>query len=200
MRRPRERFHLEHLLQVNQFGIALETAAAGTPLRVCFINEHTPILNNQVKIQKPLQMKVVISTKGKTTLIPDAVCTISDGIKEVLFFLELDRGTEILKSTNGHPDFLKKIKAYLGLFDSKEYKNISECPGNDHNGFRVLVTAPDDARLNNLFNLSRDDPEDTHFFWFTCMENIRPDAILGNIWQSTSAPGHLSSIVPGYSP
>ena len=69
--------------------------------------------------------------------IPDGALVLSKGKKRLLYFLEVDLGTEALSSS--HYSFLDKVALYENYFDSKIYLKDLNFLNYSFKGFRVLV-------------------------------------------------------------
>jgi len=90
------------------------------------------------------------------SFIPDGVFTITDNKtkKTLLFFLEVDMGTETLASTNRNPsDVREKIINYQNWFRSGRYKRYSKILNARLKGFRLLFLTNSMARLKPMCNL-----------------------------------------------
>jgi hypothetical protein len=115
---------------------------------------------------------------------PDAAFSICDTTqdKTVLFFLEVDRGTEITaspKRTSG--DIRQKILRYGTCFDTCAYKKYEELWHCQLNGFRLLFVTADTARLINLCLLVQAMPP-SEYIWLTAADRMFADGISAEIW------------------
>ncbi|MFX0133047.1 MAG: replication-relaxation family protein [Candidatus Hodarchaeota archaeon] len=122
--------------------------------------------------------------------IPDLVFELSKNNKYYLCFGEIDRGTE-------HPNkYLKMIKWYLnyfssGLFRYKYNFNIAFCliivPSIERlNNMRKNATRLVETRQIELLNRYELDlaKHFLRFIWITLKDNIKPELIFTDIWQS----------------
>lgn len=113
---------------------------------------------------------------------PDAAFIITDihRQKSVLFFLEVDMGTEPLSSEGGG-DIREKVQRYKKYFRSKGYKRYEVLWGGPLNGFRLLFLAHSDSRLGPLCSTIRS-MGSTGFVWVTLADSIFKEGVSGRIW------------------
>ncbi len=115
---------------------------------------------------------------------PDAAVSICDTTqdKTVLFFLEVDRGTEILASPKREPtDIRQKILNYGICFDRQTYKKYESLWNCQLNGFRLLVVTDSVARLSGLCSLVQAMPP-SDYIWLTDKDRMFEDGISAEIW------------------
>ncbi|MCY2953519.1 MAG: hypothetical protein NTU53_16300 [Planctomycetota bacterium] len=87
---------------------------------------------------------------------PDGVLSITHAAqqKAVLFFLEVDRGSQTLASPGrGCADIRQKILNYQGYFRSPRYKRYQQVWNCHSRGFRLLFLAKTAERLSALCRL-----------------------------------------------
>jgi hypothetical protein len=89
----------------------------------------------------------------RLSIIPDAAFLIGKAGKKLLYFLEVDLGTESLTGTDYA--FQDKISAYGEYFDTGRYRVDFENDG-EFRGFRVAVIVDSERRLANILNLAKD--------------------------------------------
>ena len=117
-------------------------------------------------------------------MIPDGVFTITkkDAKKTLLFFLEVDMGTETLAKTKRVPgDIRQKIINYQTLFRSNHYKRYEKIFNAELNGFRLLFLANMPARMKAICNLVQQMPP-SNFIWVTNQERMFSHGISAEIW------------------
>ena len=115
---------------------------------------------------------------------PDAVFIITDRDqrKSVLFFLEVDMGTEpIASSVRDKQDITSKIASYQTYFRSRRYKRYEQTRNVSLNGFRLLFVTSDPLRTQRLCRAVRSLPP-SDFVWVTSRERIFSEGISGDIW------------------
>jgi hypothetical protein len=118
------------------------------------------------------------------TLTPDAAFVIRDmaQAKAVLFFLEVDRGTETLASPKREStDIRQKILNYGMCFDAGAYKKYESLWNCELNGFRLLFVTDSVARLSTLCSLIQAMPP-SDYIWLTNKDRMFEDGISAEIW------------------
>ena len=184
----RDVYFLRHLLQLNDARIAVEKAAENHPaIRLLgFIPEYLGVKTKRGGVTKYLRDSVEDVNRRDETLhyTPDAVFALEKEGKHGLFFLEIDRGTEVL--TNPDKGFLKAIRFYYSYFISDAYQRYAEDFGcGAFKGFRVLFVVPSVERIGNMRRAaSQLQMKERRFIWLTNADRIRPEAVLAEIWQS----------------
>ena len=116
--------------------------------------------------------------------VPDAVfiLTDSDEARSLLFFLEVDMGSEPLDSSrSGRADIIQKIRTYQLYFESERYKRYEEIWHASLNGFRLLFVTANPRRMTSLCRAVHSaSPSD--FVWVTCQDSLFAEGISGSIW------------------
>lgn len=116
------------------------------------------------------------------TMIPDSVFTISHQEKTILFFLEVDMGTETLASTQHEPgDVRQKIINYQSLFRSSHYKRYEKIFNATINGFRLLFLSNTVSRMKKIGDLTQQMPP-SDFIWITDQNKMFSRGISAEIW------------------
>lgn len=146
---------------------------------------------------------------GETVVfLPDAVFTLahSDHKKSLLFFLEVDMGTETAASPTraSRKDLRTKIALYRQYFAGKGYKRYERRFAAEFHGFRMLLLANTVSGRDTLCRLVQEmKPSD--FVWVTDQESMFKEGIGGKIWAKggregkhgqASILGHLSEMPP----
>lgn len=115
--------------------------------------------------------------------IPDGIFSISyEGQgKSLLFFLEVDMGTETISSNNPvSKDIRKKILCYQHIFKKQAYKKLESLFQCQFNGFRTLFVANTEYRLKQLCKLTKS-MTSTDFIWLTDKNSIFQNGISDKI-------------------
>ena len=133
---------------------------------------------------------------------PDAAYMLTDTQqpKSVLFFLEVDMGTEPVASKGaGNRGIQEKILRYQQYFRSKTYKRYEKIWGPSLNGFRLLFMTNSPSRLNSLCSVVRASrPSD--FVWVASDDRMFAQGISGDIWVRGGLPDQApESILDGLS-
>jgi hypothetical protein len=107
----------------------------------------------------------------KITHAPDDVFALAYNGRPALFFLEIDRGTEVL--SNPENGFLKMVRFYLTYLRDGGYQRYREGfgVGEPFKGFRALVVTTSSERVQHIGQaagrLPFDPPQAKHFVWLT---------------------------------
>ncbi len=124
-------------------------------------------------------------TVREVKFTPDAVFILTNAArdKSLLFFLEVDCGSETLSSPQRNmSDIRQKILNYQWYFQSlkyKRYEEIFEVPF--LHGLRVLFLAKTVGRLAALCRLTQE-MEPSEFIWLTEQERLFADGVFAKIW------------------
>ncbi len=115
-------------------------------------------------------------------MIPDGVFTISHKEKALLFFLEVDMGTESMASTQHEPNNVRqKIINYQSLFRSNHYKRYEKIFDAELNGFRLIFLTNSFSRLKKMCELVQEmRPSD--FIWITDQNQMFEQGVSAKIW------------------
>lgn len=191
-RTPKDYYFLRHFLKANDFRIALtqgiESDNAGIKL-LGYIPEYYGEKNDKGGSVKYIR-DFICDTHDQSVVIhhtPDAVFALEKDGKPALFFLEIDRGTEVL--TNPEKGFLKSLHFYLNYWVSGKYKRYHEdfvCE--PFRNFRTLIVTTSQARVDNMrqaaHNVSIDPPQVKRFIWLATDDRLARDSIFQPIWYS----------------
>lgn len=167
---------LIHLLQIERENQCLFT-------KKLTISSHNL---NQGNAENPLIMERFSNdnTSENHSMIPDGVFIITDKETEktLLFFLEVDMGTETLVNTKLTPnDVRQKIINYQALFSTGQYKRYEKIFKAKLNGFRLLFLSNNSARLRALCKLAREMPP-TDFVWLADQDQMFSNGLSAEIW------------------
>ncbi|MEE4264859.1 MAG: replication-relaxation family protein [Desulfobacteraceae bacterium] len=182
-----EPLFIEHELLVNWFFIHLfHMQRTQSRLKVQpLITSSKGFQNGRIKRQPILARLSTNETNGdKYTIIPDGVFTISDRKKRkvLLFFLEVDRGTEPLVNKKRMPgDIRHKIICYQRVFKSGRYKGFEKTFQAKFQGFRLLFLINESRRMTDVCNLVQQMvPSD--FIWATTRDQMDSLGLSASIW------------------
>ena len=176
---------VDHELLINWFYIHLIQIHQSLPDLT--INPRAPcfILNNEEKHYEFFKSLIRIETGDDfVEFVPDGIFTIwHRGIgKSLLFFLEVDMGTESSVSLDRSPkDVRQKISNYQTLFRTNHYKRYEEIFKSKYNGFRLLFLVNSSSRLVSLCRLAQEMPP-SDFIWLTDQESMFTHGVSAEIW------------------
>jgi hypothetical protein len=164
-----------HLLQVErdnpQFAVQHFTTSSHD---LKMGNSDNPVLQGRFETDE--------TSKNTLTMIPDGVFIISYQEKTLLFFLEVDMGTETLANTKNEPgDVRQKIINYQSLFRSSRYKRYEKIFNATINGFRLLFLSNTFSRMKKICNLAQQMPP-SDFIWVTDQSQMFSRGISAEIW------------------
>ncbi len=180
-----DRFFLDHLLLVNWFRIHLlqiERSISDLSLRYLSPVSFAETFHTGGSVPPSEQNG---GQKNLTDFIPDGVFAITrtrEDPKTLLFFLEVDMGTEAIVTGNrNHNDVRQKILNYQTLFRTGQYKQYESVFNSKLNGFRLLFLANSNARLISLCRLVREMPP-SDFVWLVDQERMCSHGLSAKIW------------------
>lgn len=175
---------LEHQLALNMVRIQFECM----PFLTC---SFLPYLSSLSKISVPLSPQGGI----QRDCIPDGVFVLSKEDKVLLFFLEIDRGTEPLKAKKeGATDILEKLDMYRVLFATKKYKRFEKAFNCSFKGFRMLLVSTSPARHESLCRLVASEPY-CDFMWLTDIESLISQGVHAAVWAKGGVSDYAVSLL-----
>lgn len=178
---------LDHQLLTNWFRIHLNEIEHATPeLSIRYLSPNSPFLK-QDNTDIPFIFEHLPSddsSKNSSGFTPDGVFSISHRQKQItlLFFLEVDMGTESVASPKRDPrDIRQKIINYQEYFQSNRYKRYEKYWDCILKGFRLLFLTNTNSRLLVLSRLVQEMPP-SDFIWLTSLEQMFSHGLSAEIW------------------
>lgn len=173
-------YHLQHLLQVNHVRSAIERACDLNNYELAWLNEHTI---RQRKLYDRFRVQDALGATQTTTLIPDGFFTLDTPQLWLSCFLEVDRGTESLK-TVAH-----KLNKYLAYFATNTYKErygVQDEQGNEiYPCVLTITTIP--KRVEHLKAIAQEVGA-SNIFLFAQLTNVTPESVFSQpIWQTVNS-------------
>jgi hypothetical protein len=169
-----------HQLLLNWARIHLNHIETITPrLKIRFLAHSSPFLPKEFS-----SVSVQSKSRELTSFKPDAAFSVCDSNldKTILFFLEVDLGTETLASPKrGLTDIRQKILNYGDYFDTLLYKRYERLWNCQLNGFRLLFLTDTFPRMSTLCSLVREMPP-SDFIWVAEKDRMFEDGISAEIW------------------
>ena len=184
---------LDHQLLVNWFRIQLSAIKRIVPsLSMRFLSGTSPFVEYGPDDRPSIADRA--PTNGPDAamcgFIPDGVFSIADDSrnKTVLFFLEVDRGTETLASPRrSRGDLRQKILNYQAYFRSERYRRYEQVWDCRLRGFRLLFVSDTAERLAAICGLVQDMlPSD--FIWATDHSQLIAQGAWARIWARGGRP------------
>jgi hypothetical protein len=139
-------------------------------------SDRRSVLHNRVRV--PGESDII-------TLIPDGVCALGHNElgKTVLFFVEIDMGTEARTSAAQYPgEIRRKLQCYQQLLSTGDYRRYETDFDAKFRGFRLLMVTPQPERLRALCRLVREVCT-TDFVWLTDRSGLLRQGIHAPIWR-----------------
>jgi hypothetical protein len=202
---PKDYLFLKHFLAASDFRITLTQACAARPeLRLLgFIPEHVVDGAAGSDLKKKVK-DVTTDTMNPGQKIfhqPDGVFALQRGESSALFFLEIDRGTEVL--SNPDRGVLKHVRFYLSSLVSGSYQRYQQEFGlaKPFRAFRTLFVVSSAERLKNIREIcgtSMFNPEHAkRFIWLTTEQALLDPDLLARSWTALGPSDSRGySIVP----
>lgn len=178
---------LDHQLLVNWFQIHLGHIKHVIPeLSVKFLSPTSPYLKVDHNHRPFIYEQLPVENKRPKPhgFTPDGVFSITHEKmkKSLLFFLEVDLGTESVSSLDrGQRDIRQKILNYQRYFQSRRYKRYEKTWNTRFKGFRLLFLTNTNSRLTALSRLVQEMPP-SGFIWLTDLERMFYEGLSAKIW------------------
>jgi hypothetical protein len=192
-RAPKDYYFLRHFLAINDFRVLITQACQDSPLQLIgFIPEYFGEKTVQGNVKKYIRDNVCDMT-NKTlqySHTPDAVFALGKDGNAALFFLEIDRGIEVV--SDPEKGLLKAIVFYLNYWVEGKYRRFeSDFGGVGFKNFRTLIVTTSQTRIKNLreavAKLSFSPAYVKRFLWATTQEQLTPQTLFTPIWKSLDA-------------
>ena len=185
---PKDYYFMQHFLGINQFRMDVTKACAKSEIELLgFIPEYYGSKKASGHTTKYIKDFIIDAANpaNKISHTPDAVFALQKSGKPALFFLEIDRGTEVL--TNPEKGFLKMLHFYINYAKSGKFKTYQEefkCAG--LKVFRLLIVTTSAERLENMREASGGgaggDTKLLRYFWLTTFAKVSAESFWQPIW------------------
>lgn len=185
---------IEHQLLLNRVAIYFRKLGEEPGIQVDFLLSKSALVPSASKIIR-IPVETDSQTEGAGSLeedfaYPDAVVTVSRANLEtsLLFFVEMDAGTETLRSGTGlYPSIEGKIQAYQLFLVGQEYKSYEKNWSVSFRGFRVLFVTENQRRADQIARVVSkmthpNKPWVTDFVWITTIDRMKEEGIAAPIW------------------
>jgi hypothetical protein len=187
MRAPKDYYFLRHFLAINDFRIALTRACEDSPMTLLgFIPEYVGEKTREGNVKKYLRDQVcdITNTSRRISHTPDAAFALGKEGKAALFFVEIDRGIEVLNDPE--KGFLKCISFYLNYWSERKFNRYEQEFGGQFQTFRTLIVTSSEKRLENMREAVTKYPFPNNyakrFLWGAT--NVNKELMFAPIWQS----------------
>ncbi|SYZ73724.1 hypothetical protein TRIP_C50005 [Candidatus Zixiibacteriota bacterium] len=187
--KPRDHFFMRHFLAINDFRIILKQACNREKVRLLgFIPDYQGERTERRGIAKYIRDVVcdITTERDQVSHTPDGVFALEKEGRTALFFLEIDRGTEIVSdNTKG---VLKSLRFYTNYLIEGGYQRYAkDFRIGTLKGFRALYLTTSKTRLINIrkaaFGLQV--PQKAkHFIWLALFQDITSGNLFLPVWRS----------------
>lgn len=178
---------IDHQMLVNWFWIhLLHIPKVVHQLSAQFLSPTSPFLKRD-EYDRPFVFERVPSEKKTdkiTGFTPDGVFSITNNEwqKTLLFFLEVDMGTETVASPKRDPrDVRQKIRNYQLYFKTGRYKRYEKIWNCQLHGIRLLLFTNSNERMVTICRLIRQMPP-SDFVWSTDQKRMFSQGLSSEIW------------------
>jgi Replication-relaxation len=181
-RTPKDYYFLRHFLAINDFHITLTRASLQSDIcLIKFIPEFKGEKTREGYVKKHIRDRVQAYSHT-----PDAVFALEKDGKPALFFLEIDRGGEVI--SDPQKGLLKAIVFYLNYWVSDKWTRYNKDFQREFKTFRTLIVTTSKERIKHIreatTNFPFKDPDVRRFLWITLESQVTKDWIFESIWQS----------------
>lgn len=187
--KPRDYYFMRHFLGINDFRIALTLACKTSDIRLLgFIPDYYGEKSERGVVTKYIRDVVcdVAHERREVAHTPDGVFALERDGKHALFFLEIDRGTEVVGDLA--KGVLKSLRFYANyLLEGKYQRYATDFNVPEFKGFRSLLVTTNTVRLENIRSASKslDVPDKAkRFHWVATDEQITLKTMFTPIWRS----------------
>lgn len=190
---PRDYYFMHHFMSISDFRIALTKACERHPLisLTGYIPEHIGAITKSGYLRKHITDQVNDPLDGKILRhTPDAVFVLSKQGKTALFFVEIDRGKELL--SNPQTGIRKMLRFYVQYAREQKYNRYANAfSTGSFTGFRLLIVTTSQRRLQNMRARSTSNalltPKFKRYIWLTTFEQLSTESIMSGIWLNLDA-------------
>jgi Replication-relaxation len=181
-RTPKDYYFLRHFLAINDFYITLNLACRESKIDLVeFIPEYKGEKTKEGYVKKHIRDRIQAYSHT-----PDAVFALEKDGKPALFFLEIDRGGEVI--SDPQKGLLKAIVFYLNYWTSEKWKRFNHEFQREFTTFRTLIVTTSKERIKHIREATSNYPFKDHdvkrFLWITLESQATTDWIFEPIWQS----------------
>lgn len=188
--KPRDYYFMRHFLSINDFRIALRLTCDVAGIRLLgFIPDYYGEKTDKGGVTKYIRDVVcdIASEHKDVSHTPDGVFALERKGKQALFFLEIDRGTEVVSDpTKGISKAIRFYAEYL--LTGKYQRYAKDFAVEQFKGFRTLLITSSVVRVENIRRAVGDLPvaeKAKQFFWLSTFEQVESAGLLSPIWKSS---------------
>lgn len=186
---PKDYYFMQHFLAINDYRIALKQACDSSSVKLLgFIPDYFGEKKQIGGVKKYIKDIIcdIHSDREEISHTPDGVFALEKNGKSALFFLEIDRGTEVVSNLN--KGVLKSLRFYMNyLLNGKYQRYAKDFSVENFKGFRSLYITTSDKRLQNIRQATDklEMPQKAkRFHWITTYEKIYDGNMFEPVWVS----------------
>jgi|GEM_PF-1153323 len=184
---PKDYYFLKHFLAINDFRISLTRSCDSSSVSLLgFIPEHLGVRTSKGGMMKYIRDIVsdVRRTRDDIRHTPDAVFALQNQGKAALFFLEIDRGTEIV--SNVEKGVLRSVRFYVSYLASGKYQRYArDFRVDQFRGFRTLYVTTSHQRVENIRTTASEfaaPQKAKQLLWISTFGDIEKRGPLDDVW------------------
>jgi len=188
-RQPKDYYFLKHFIAINDFRILITKACEASDIKlVGFIPEYVGEQTKEGFVKKYIRDRIADLAFSAVSYshTPDAVFCLRKEDKAALFFLEIDRGLEVVNDPS--KGFLKCAVFYLHYLIDKGYMRYEQDFGSVFSSIHTLIVTTSQPRLQHMREAvtAYPFPKDSvkRLLWGTLNSWLRIDTMFNPIWQS----------------
>ncbi len=187
--KPRDYYFMRHFLAINDFRITLRLACEASGIRLLgFIPDYYGEKTDKGGVTKYIRDVIcdIANDRGEVSHTPDGVFALERNGKQALFFLEIDRGTEVVSD----PDkgVLKSVRFYANyLLEGTYQRYVKDFGVPEFKGFRSLYVTTTNIRLANIRQAAGAllvPAKAKRFTWITTSDKLTQSTMFTPIWCS----------------
>lgn len=190
--KPKDYYFMRHFVAINDFRIALRQACDATDVKLLgFIPDYYGKRTERGGVAKYVRDVVCDAAAAREPVshTPDGVFALERRGAAALFFLEIDRGTEVVSDPKR--GVLKSLRFYAGyLVDGKYQRYAADFGVPAFKGFRTVIVTASRARLEHVRAAagSMDVPQKAkRFIWIATPDVVHPERLFTAAWRSVDA-------------
>jgi hypothetical protein len=192
-RAPKDYYFLRHFLAINDFRILISQACQDSPIHLLgFIPEYFGEKTIYGNVKKYIRDNVCdITNQGiQYSHTPDSVFALGKGENAALFFLEIDRGIEVV--SDPQKGLLKAVVFYLNYWADGKWKRYNnDFGGKTFESFHTLIVTTSAERLQNIRDVVTRFPFPSklakRLLWVTTQGTLTHQSLFTPIWNSLDA-------------
>jgi Replication-relaxation len=181
-KQPKDYYFLKHFMAINDFRMTLTQACQKSSLTLLgFLPEYIGEQTKEGYVKKYIRDRV-----NEYSHTPDAVFALEKDGKPALFFLEIDRGIEIV--SDPEKGFLKCVVFYLNYWISQRWQRYTADFTREFPTFRTLIITTSKDRLEHMreavTRLPFREGQAKRFLWGTIQSQATAEWLFESMWRS----------------